>query len=639
MDAPPPSVNEPAKGSWWARRGARLLPLLHDGAMGGLSFLVALYLRLSQKGIGQIESNLLAAAGGFALLLMLCMYYERTHRRLWRFTSLNDLVVVAKAGTLAVLLYYVALFQFTRLDNVPRSVVAIHWMTLMVFLMGSRVLWRLLHDRSLIDKLRGQGQLRTPVLLVGAGREAELFIRESVSNADFPYKVVGVVDDDPAKHGRELHHVRIYGKVDEAAYIIDKLERKNRKPQRIILTHGRFTKEKLEGLLKAAEDKHVSLARMPRISALASGESTAQEVQPVAVEDILGRAEQQLNRQAMGALVAGKRVLITGAGGSIGSELTRQVAAFAPSMIVLYELSEYNLYSIDQELSEHFVGLRHVPIVGDVRDAAQLGYVMETYRPEIVFHAAAVKHVPLSEQNPDQAVMTNIIGSKQVADACVAARVPLMVQVSTDKAVNPISVMGATKRVAEMYCQSLAPAAEGTRFVTVRFGNVLNSAGSVVPLFARQIAKGGPVTITHADMTRYFMTIGEAVELVLQAAALDANGDKGASIYVLEMGEPIKISDLARQMIRLAGLKPEKDIAIMYTGLRRGEKLYEELFHAGEQLVETQHPSIRRAAARAAAHADMEAAIAALREAVAVRDAVGIKAAIRAIVPEFTPEE
>lgn len=633
------SEEQTARDSWWARRGVKLLPLLHDGAMGVVSLIAALYLRLSAQGITAHATYLLPASAGFAVILILCLYFERTHRRLWRYVSLNDLVVVAKAGSLAILLFYVGLFQFTRLENFPRSVVMIHWMTLMLLLMGPRVLWRLSLDRSLIDKLRGQGKLRTPVLLVGAGREAELFIRESVSNTDFPYKVVGLVDDAPENQGRELHHARIYGKIDETAYIIDKLERKNRKPQRIILTQETLDKSKLEGLLAAAEEKRVSLARMPRISALASGDITAMEVQPVAVEDILGRPEQQLNRAAMQALVAGKRVLITGAGGSIGSELTRQVAAFGPSVIVLYELSEYNLYMADQQLAEAAPHVARVPVVGDVRDFAQLSFVMQKYNPDIVFHAAAVKHVPLSEQNPDQAVITNIMGSKQVADACVAWGVPLMVQISTDKAVNPISVMGATKRVAEMYCQALAQTETTTRFVTVRFGNVLNSAGSVVPLFVRQIARGGPVTITHPDMTRYFMTIGEAVELVLQAASLDAEDAARARIYVLEMGEPVRIEDLAKQMIRLSGLKPNKDIAIEYTGLRRGEKLYEELFHASEMLANTAHPSIRRANARAADHAELNAMIAALLDTAMTRVPRDIKAAIKGIVPEFLPEE
>lgn len=614
-------------------------PLLHDGVMGAISFLIAIYLRLSERGFSHLEYYLVPGSIGFALILVACLFYERMQRRLWRYVSLNDLVVLVKSGTLALLIFYVVLFQFTRLDHMPRSVVVIHWMTLMVLLMGPRVLWRLTQDRSLLDKLRGQGQLRTPVLLVGAGREAELFIRESASNRDFPYKVVGVIDDDPAHQGRELHHVRIYGKTSETAYIIDKLERKNCKPQRIILTHEHWSKEALEGLLIAAEEKHVSLARMPRISALASGDPKAMEVQPVAVEDILGRPEQQLNRKAMQALITGKRVLITGAGGSIGSELTRQVAAFGPAQLVLYEISEYNLYAIDQELSEIAPDMPRVPLVGDIRDAAQLAYAMDNFRPDIVFHAAALKHVPLSEQNPDQAVLTNILGTKQVADACVRAGVPLMVQISTDKAVNPISVMGASKRIAEMYCQARAQAACNTRFVTVRFGNVLNSAGSVVPLFARQIARGGPVTITHPDMTRYFMTIGEAVELVLQAAALDGNDEARARIYVLEMGSPVKIEDLATQMIRLAGLKPKQDIAIAYTGLRRGEKLYEELFHASESLADTAHPSIRRANARAAALDVMDTQIATIVEVALAHHPRDIKAAIRSIVPEFTPEE
>jgi FlaA1/EpsC-like NDP-sugar epimerase len=626
-------------------RAAKLLPLLHDGMMGAISLVAALYLRVSVGGIVQHQSYLLFACTGFALILVVLLLSERVERRLWRFVSLNDLMVLTRLSTLAILVFYVLLFQFTRLENFPRSVMAIHWMTLMLLLMAPRIIWRVLHDRTLIDKLRGDGRMRTPVLLVGAGREAELFIRESASNRDFPYKVVAVVDDDPANQGRELHHVRIYGTIGETGYIIQKLERKQRKPQRIILTRDTFSKETLEGLLSAAEENNVSLARMPRISALSSGDPNAMQVQPVAVEDILGRPEQQLDRDSMRLLVAGKQVLVTGAGGSIGSELVRQIASYKPKMIVLYEASEYNLYRCDLALGEVAPDVVRVAVLGDVRDAAQLDYVMRTYAPQCVFHAAALKHVPLCEYNPDQAVLTNILGTQQVVDACIANYVPLMVQVSTDKAVNPISVMGATKRVAELYCQARAQQSGTaiTRFVTVRFGNVLNSAGSVVPLFTRQIARGGPVTITHPEMTRYFMTIAEAVELVLQAAALDGtsaiDSHARAHIYVLEMGEPVAIEALARQMIRLSGLKPGVDIAITYTGLRAGEKLYEELFHANEILEKTTHPSIRLAAAREVMSTTISPAIAAVISAARAHDTEAIKTALRVLVPEFTPND
>lgn len=612
-----------------AGRVGNIAPLLHDAFMGGLSLWAALYLRLSERMFRIPDEYLYWGTLGFAGILTACLFYERSNRRLWRYVSLSDLMSIARAGMLAILVFYVVLFQFTRLEGFPRSAVAIHAMTLMVFLMGPRVLWRLTQDRTLIEKLKGRGQIRTLVLLVGAGREAELFIRESVANPNFPYRVVGLVDDDARNHGRELHHARIYGRIDETGFIIDKLARKNRKPQRLILTEPGIEKTHGDALLKVAEEKRVSLARMPRISALGDG---AAELATVAVEDILGRAQQQLDREAMRALVAGKRVMVTGAGGSIGSELVRQVAAFGPQSLVLYELSEFNLYSIDYAIVDAHPEIAHVPVVGDIRDEAQLAAVMRAHRPEIVFHAAAVKHVPMCEVNTDQAVLTNVLGTKAVADACVAHQVPLMVQVSTDKAVNPLSVMGATKRVAEMYAQALGNAQATTRFATVRFGNVLNSAGSVVPLFERQIRKGGPVTITHPEMMRYFMTIAEAVELVLQAASLAT--EAGSHIYVLEMGEPVKIEELARQMIRLAGLKPGEDIVFSYTGLRAGEKLYEELFHAGEALEGTAHPSIRHAKARGVEMGALKAQIEALAEHARMRDEAAVRKQLKRMVPE-----
>jgi len=615
-------------------RVGNTLPLLHDALMGAVSFWAALYLRLSERMFAITEAYLIPGSFGFALILTVCLFYERSNRRLWRYVSLNDLMSLARASALAILLFYVLLFQFTRLEGFPRSVVVIHFMTLMVCLAAPRVLWRLKQDRSLLEKLRGRGQMRTPVLLVGAGRNAELFIRESLANPNFPYRVVGLVDDDARNHGRELHHARIYGKISETGFIIDKLARKNRKPQRIILTEPGLEQSVGEDLLSVAEGKRVSLARMPRLSELASGK--AEQLQPVAVEDILGRAQQQLDRASMGALVKDKRVMITGAGGSIGSELARQIAAFAPASLLLYDLSEYNLYRIDYELREAYPQLALTPVVGDVRDAQQLAHVMGQHRPEILFHAAAVKYVPMCELNCDQAVLTNIIGSKNVADAALAHHVATMVQISTDKAVNPLSVMGASKRVAEMLVQALGATSSTTRFVTVRFGNVLNSAGSVVPLFERQIRAGGPVTITHPDMTRYFMTIAEAVELVLQAAALETGA--GASIYVLEMGEPVKILELARQMIRLAGLTPDEDIKLVTTGLRQGEKLYEELFHAEEAPSATAHPLIRKALARGNDRGQLLQQVGALVISARARDMAAVKAGLKEIVPEYAPE-
>lgn len=571
--------------------------LLHDALAAALSFVLALYLRLGNRMFSFAQHYWAEGAVAFAVLLVAVLLYYRSYRRVWRYTSLNDLLVLARAATIALAIFYVGMFFATRLENLPRSVPFIHWMTVMCCLAGTRVLWRVLHDRSLLRRLLRGDNRRVPVLLVGATPQAEMFIRESERSVDFPYQAVGLVDDDARQHGREIHHVRIYGGIAETDFILQKLARKGRAAQRILLTDPQLARGPFEQLLASAEKHNLTLARLPSLTELRAGEQV-HNVHPVAVEDILGRTQAVLDRDAMRALIAGKRVLITGAGGSIGSELVRQVAAFGPSQVLLYELSEYLLYEIDHELGRTLPELARQAVLGDVRDAEQLGRVFTQFKPELVFHAAAVKHVPLSEENPDQAILTNVLGSKNVADACVAHNVQAMVQISTDKAVNPTSVMGASKRAAEIYSQMLAMDGAPTHFITVRFGNVLNSAGSVVPLFQKQLAAGGPITVTHRDMVRYFMTIGEAVQLVLQAAALGEASAERAHIFVLDMGAPVRIEELACQMIRLAGLRPYQDIDIVFTGLRPGEKLFEELFHDAENLQPTQHASIRLACAR-----------------------------------------
>ncbi|OYW13813.1 MAG: hypothetical protein B7X02_01360, partial [Rhodospirillales bacterium 12-54-5] len=496
---------------------------------------------------------------------------------------------------------------------------------------------RMACDKAALKRLFGRSHTRVPVLLVGANAQAEMFIRESERSVDFPYRAVGLIDEDSRQRGREIHGVRIYGNRAELSYILRKLARKGRAPQRILLTDASLAREDYETLLAAAKDANLSLARLPSLSELKAGKAV-HEVHAIAVEDILGRTQAVLNRDAMRAFITGKRVLVTGAGGSIGSEMVRQIASFEPAELLLYELSEFALYSIGQEIRRLSPELMVHEVLGDVRNAGQLARVFSDFQPQIVFHAAAIKHVPLSETNPDQAVLTNILGGKQVAEACAAHGVTAMVQISTDKAVNPTSVMGATKRVAEMVAQALGQASTAsTRFITVRFGNVLNSAGSVVPLFQQQIARGGPVTVTHPDMVRYFMTIGEAVQLVLKAAALGAESDAEtrAPIFVLDMGEPVRIEELACQMIRLAGLRPYTDIKIEFTGLRAGEKLFEELFHTQEDLLPTRYESVRLAHARSGDTTTLFAAIQALLDAAQRGDNSHIRPLLKTIIPEY----
>ena len=615
------------------RLPVNLMAVLHDTVMAGASFLLAYYLRLGGAMIGFAGAHLVTYTAGFTLLLLGMLLYDRTYRRMWRYTSLNDLLAIARAGTLAIVVFYGLAFLATRLDGIPRSLPFIHWMSLMVCLLSGRVLMRMLSDRTALKRLLGKTVRRVPVLLVGVNAQAESFIRESERSVDFPYQPVGLVTEDARQYGREIHGVRVYGSLAELGYILKKLERKGRAPQRLLLAEPMLERARFAALLAEAEANQLTLARLPSLSELKAGEQV-QDVHAVAVEDILGRRPAMLDRAAMEAFVRGKRVLVTGAGGSIGSELVRQVAAFGPAEMLLYELSEFALYEIDRELTESFPELSRQAVLGDVRDGAQLDRCFAKFAPDLVLHAAAVKHVPLAEANPEQAVLTNVLGTKLVADACVTHQVPVMLQISTDKAVNPTSIMGASKRVAEMYGQSRAGAGV-TRFVTVRFGNVLNSAGSVVPLFQEQIARGGPVTVTHPEMLRYFMTIGEAVQLILQAAVIGAELPEHAPIFVLDMGEPVRIAELASQMIRLAGFTPEKDIAITYTGLRPGEKLYEELFHAEEELLPTRHASIQLAKARSLPHDELARGIALLVEAARSGKAVQLPLLVKQLVSEY----
>jgi O-antigen biosynthesis protein WbqV len=390
------------------------------------------------------------------------------------------------------------------------------------------------------------------------------------------------------------------------------------------------------------------LARLPRLTEFRQDlGDPARLVEPIAIEDLLGRPQAVLDREAMARLIGGRRILVTGAGGTIGSELARQIAALGPGRLILVDNSEFLLYAINGDLSDRYPELALRPILGDVRDRARIESIIIGEDPQIVFHAAGLKHVPMVEANPIEGVLTNVVGTRNVAEAGRAHGVGLVVMISTDKAVNPASVMGATKRLAESFCQALDLAearrpvqAGGTRFVTVRFGNVLGSTGSVVPLFTRQLAAGGPLTVTHPDVTRFFMTVREAVELVLEASAALSVPEEGAAdargkIFVLDMGEPVKIVDLARQMIRLAGLRPDRDIEIRFIGLRPGEKLHEALFHAAEAPVPTKNPALRLAAPRTADYAVLARSIDELEEQVRAGHEPRALALLERLVPEY----
>ena len=607
----------------------------HDIFMAAASFVLSLFLRLGEDFWPQVRHFLLEGTIVFTLVCAGVFVGMRLYRGVWRYASLNDLIAITKAVTLAILVFLLAMFFLTRLDLMPRSTLVINWLVLLLLLGGPRMLYRLIKDHGLTGIADRGYDARVPVLLIGAGDAAEAFLRE-MRRPDRRYRVVGLLDDDPANNGRHIHGVRVYGAVASLERTVAKLRGAGMRPRRLLVTDDSIGGAALSALLEQADALGMTLARLPRMTDFQSEAPDRVKTRPVALEDLLGRPQTRLDRAAMARLIAGRRVLVTGAGGTIGGELARQVAGLGPARLVLLDNGEFNLYRIDRELSESAPEVDRRAVLTDVRDAAALAHVFAVESPELVFHAAALKHVPLAEANPCEAVLTNVVGTRNVAEASRAAGALAMVQISTDKAVNPTNVMGATKRLAEAYAQALDRAGGGTRFVTVRFGNVLGSTGSVVPLFQEQLARGGPLTVTHPDITRYFMTVREAVELVLQASAMGLDdGAAAGRIFVLDMGQPVRIQDLARQMIRLAGRRPDEDVAIEYIGLRPGEKLYEELFHAGESLVPTAHEAIRLANPRAADADSLARRFDELAARAGARETEATLALIQALVPEF----
>jgi O-antigen biosynthesis protein WbqV len=611
----------------------------HDIIMAAVSFFVSLYLRLGGDIVYYADEQSLIACGLFTVVAAAVFWSMRMYRGVWRYASLNDLVNIVKAVTLAILIFLVFMFAITRLEELPRSLPFINWFVLIALLGGPRFIYRLIKDRRFEWKLRYEGDIEVPVLLAGADDAAESFIR-AVARTQSGYRVVGILSATPNRVGRNIHGVNVMGTLDQIDDVVRQLAKIADRPQRLILTSGRHDGATVGKLLERAEELGMTMARLPEFTEFQGNLENGISTRPVDVEDLLGRPQTPLDRDAMARLVAGRRVVVTGAGGSIGSELTRQIAALSPSHLVMFDNSEFNLFTIDNEIARVWPNVSRRAVIGDVRERARIDALFADERPELIFHAAALKHVPLVETNRFEGFATNVGGTVNVADACAASSAAAMVLISTDKAVNPANAMGASKRIAECYCQALGrDARTGMRFITVRFGNVLGSTGSVVQLFREQIARGGPLTVTHPDMTRYFMTTREAVELVLMASALGIEDqDPDGRIFVLDMGKPVRILDLANQMIRLAGMAPGKDIAIEITGPRPGEKLFEEVFHADE-LSTTACKGILLAAPRIAERAKIEREISALLAACRARDDMAALAAVRALVPEYQPAD
>ena len=611
--------------------------------MAAVSFVLSLYLRVGGD-IYQFfpRSTLILATVAFTVIAGSMFLVTNLYKGVWRYASTADLLSIARAVTLTIVLFLIVLFLWTRLEPMPRSVPIINWLVLVALLGAPRFLYRIAKDRRLEIRLNTEGARRIPVILVGSGHEAELFIRALRGTPQRLYQVVGIVAEKRKRVGQNIHGVPVLGTTDDIPQVVAELKAREQPPERLVLADEHMDGAVVRGLLDTASNLGMTLARTPRLtdfkhSVVAHTDPT--EMRPIAIEDLLGRPQTPVDRDGVRAMITGRRVAVTGAGGSIGSELARQISAFAPAQLLLIEQSEFNLYAIETELHERAPGVSCPAVLADVRNRRSIARLFASYRPEVVFHAAALKHVPLVEANPFEGMVTNVIGTVNVADACLNAGTRTMVLISTDKAINPTSIMGASKRIAERYCQALdirQRSAGGTRFVAVRFGNVLGSSGSVVPLFQRQLAAGGPLTVTHPDMKRYFMTLGEAVELVLQAAVLGRRGDVSAGkIFVLDMGEPVRILDLARQMIRLAGLRPDVDIKIEITGMRPGEKLFEELFDRSEDIMPTEHAAIMLAAPGPADLLEFASALQALKVACAEGNETGLIQLVRRLVPEY----
>lgn len=594
---------------------------VHDIAACAAAWLLAFWLRFNLE-VPDVYQSLALQTLPVAITVYAALFLGLgLYRGIWRYASLPDLrriLVAVGVGSVAV---PTALLMMQLPLDVPRSVLIMSPIILMMIMGGSRIAYRAWKERMLGGFIGGE---REPVAVIGAEEAAVNLIKDLARSAQ--WSVVGVFDDDVAKIGRQLHGVNVVGRVEEIARWRDRLAF-----SQAILAMPEASHTERRRVVDICNDAGVKVLTVPSYEDLISGRVTVSQVRHVELDDLLGRDPVQLDAAGLRGWLAGRVVMITGAGGSIGAELCRQVARFAPSQLVLFEQSELALYTIEQEFADRFPRVRVASVVGDVKDAARVDQVIRDHAPSVMFHAAAYKHVPLMEStNAWQAVLNNVAGTRVVARAAATHGVEKLVFISTDKAVNPTNVMGASKRLAEMVCQSLQGAA-GTRFVMVRFGNVLGSTGSVVPRFREQIARGGPVTVTDPEVTRYFMSIPEAVQLVLQAGLMGAGGE----IFVLDMGVPVKIADLARDLIKLSGFT-EDEIRIVYTGLRPGEKLYEEPLAENESLLPTPHPKLRVARARAEGGDWLERLEAWLHAERGADDAA-VRAELAKWVPEYKP--
>lgn len=636
------------------KRFKTAVAVLHDIVMAVLSVPLAglMVVRYDNMDIG----NTAIVALLFGVFATICFHLVGLYRGIWRYASIRDLFNIVRATALSVVLFAPSTIMFLRDGGDAYTVPIMQWFLLMPMLGAPRIIYRAWKDGFLGNIFApDKSESRSNILMIGAGDAAEQFIRALKQNRIQGYRVVGLLDARDDRQGREIHGVPVLGKPEDLGAILDRLAATEKRPERLIFSEalptagdGKFLSA--EDLAQKVEQYGLKVARLPSMTEFNEGLAQGQgplQLRPIAIEDLLGRPQARLDVAAIRDFVNGTSVLITGCGGTIGSELARQIASFGPSELILVDNGEFNLYSIDYDIRDRWPTLKVSSYICSIRDREALARIFDHHAPQLVFHAAALKHVPLVELNPCEGILTNVVGTRNVAECACAAGARAMVQISTDKAVNPTNVMGASKRLGEYYAQALdliahAPREKkgsGTRFMTVRFGNVLGSSGSVVPLFRKQLERGGPLTVTHPDIKRYFMTVQEAVGLVLQASAHGMATEEGRGrIFVLDMGEPMKIADVARQMIRLANLEPDRDIRIVFSGLRPGEKLFEELFDRNEKPVETGIPGVMAAIPQPIDLSLLSKTIAHLEDLAKKGDEDGIIRTLASVVPGYEKE-
>ena len=595
--------------------------LAHDLLMIPVAWLGALWLRFNLDSIpAEFLDQALRTLPAIVVVQGLTFLYFGLYRGVWRFASVPDLVQILKAVVVGVSLCVVTAFLMTRMTHIPRASFPLFAGLLLVLLSGPRLAYRWFKDRQ------PHGAPWKKALIVGAGRTGEMLARALLRDPSHGYRPIGFVDDDPDKKGREIRGIRVLGHCEQISGITV-----HTGADVIIIATPSATTAQMRRIVELCERSNMPMRTVPHMAALVSGRAAPSELRAIAIEDLLDRKPVQSDWPMIRKELTARTILVTGGGGSIGSELCRQIARLEPSRLVIVDISEYNLHRMELVLGDAYPDVPIAIVLADICDAVAVEHLFERHRPDVVFHAAAYKQVPMLEGHVREAVRVNTLGTQTVALAAAACSVDCFVLVSSDKAVNPVNAMGASKRLAEMVCSVIDDASPSTRFVAVRFGNVLDSAGSVVPLFRSQLASGGPVTVTHRDMERYFMTIPEACQLIMTSATLG----KGGEVFVLDMGEPVRILYLAEQMIRLSGKVPGKDVAIKFVGSRPGEKLSEELFHSTESSGPTRHEKIFLARSRPVEPVEFTPQLVRLRDACHAFDESALRRILAELVPEY----